>query len=71
MVIGAIRCLSFDRIFHCKTHSMYQKLNYLFKDSLILSIFQGDPKDYKTTQALLKAIEKNALMCHLDDNDKR
>lgn len=31
---------------------------------------RGEPKDYKTTQALLKAIEKNALMCHLDDNDK-
>jgi len=31
---------------------------------------QGEPKDYKTTQALLKAIDKNALMCHLDDNDK-
>lgn len=30
----------------------------------------GEPKDYKTTQALLKAIDKNALMCHLDDNDK-
>jgi len=30
----------------------------------------GYKKDYKTTNALLKAIEKNPLMCHLDDNDK-
>ncbi|XP_065826807.1 cAMP-dependent protein kinase regulatory subunit-like [Oscarella lobularis] len=28
------------------------------------------PKDYKTTQALSKAIEKNILFKHLDDNEK-
>lgn len=28
------------------------------------------PKDYKTTSALSKAIEKNVLFCHLDDGEK-
>lgn len=29
------------------------------------------PKDYKTMAALAKAIEKNVLFSHLDDNERR
>ena len=29
------------------------------------------PKDYKTMAALAKAIEKNVLFAHLDDNERR
>lgn len=29
------------------------------------------PKDYKTMAALSKAIEKNVLFSHLDDNERR
>ena len=29
------------------------------------------PKDYKTMGALAKAIEKNVLFAHLDDNERR
>lgn len=33
--------------------------------------FQVIPKDYKTMAALAKAIEKNVLFAHLDDNERR
>lgn len=29
------------------------------------------PKDYKTMTALAKAISKNVLFAHLDDNERR
>lgn len=34
-------------------------------------ILQVIPKDYKTMAALAKAIEKNVLFAHLDDNERR
>ena len=33
--------------------------------------FKVIPKDYKTMAALAKAIEKNVLFSHLDDNERR
>jgi len=34
-------------------------------------IFQVIPKDYKTMTALSRAISKNLLFSHLDDNERR
>ena len=34
-------------------------------------VLQVIPKDYKTMAALAKAIEKNVLFAHLDDNERR
>lgn len=34
-------------------------------------VFKVIPKDYKTMAALAKAIEKNVLFSHLDDNERR
>lgn len=36
----------------------------------IISFQQVIPKDYKTTSALSKAIERNVLFSHLDENEK-
>lgn len=38
---------------------------------LYLLPLQVIPKDYKTMAALAKAIEKNVLFAHLDDNERR
>lgn len=34
-------------------------------------VLQVVPKDYKTMAALSKAISKNVLFAHLDDNERR
>ena len=34
-------------------------------------MFQVVPKDYKTMAALSKAIARNVLFAHLDDNERR
>lgn len=41
--------------------------------SVVFSVFSVKviPKDYKTMAALAKAIEKNVLFSHLDDNERR
>lgn len=38
---------------------------------MFVFVFQVIPKDYKTMAALAKAIEKNVLFSHLDDNERR
>lgn len=40
-------------------------------ESCVLSSVKVIPKDYKTMAALAKAIEKNVLFSHLDDNERR
>lgn len=35
-----------------------------------MSVLQVIPKDYKTTAALQKAIERNLLFSHLEDDEK-
>lgn len=39
--------------------------------SAIIIFWQVIPKDYKTTSALEKAIAKNILFSHLDENERR
>lgn len=41
---------------------------YFTTQFLLLKVI---PKDYKTMAALAKAIEKNVLFSHLDDNERR
>jgi len=45
----------------------------LFNSCFILVLYyvQVVPKDYKTMAALSKAIAKNVLFLHLDDNERR
>lgn len=43
-------------------------LKLLTRDVLFSKVI---PKDYKTMAALAKAIEKNVLFSHLDDNERR
>ena len=42
----------------------------MFCNHLVVFI-QVIPKDYKTMASLSKAIEKNILFTHLDDNERR
>ena len=48
---------------HSHTHSP--------SSTLFLSLSQVVPKDYKTMAALEKAIEKNILFSHLDEDERR
>lgn len=43
----------------------------LLQTSVFLLVLKVIPKDYKTMAALAKAIEKNVLFSHLDDNERR
>lgn len=43
----------------------------LFPSPLPHRLPQVIPKDYKTMTALAKAISKNVLFAHLDDNERR
>lgn len=36
-----------------------------------MNLLQVIPKDYKTTAALAKSMERNVLFAHLDNNEKR
>lgn len=47
-----------------------KKYNQACNYPLFFSI-QVIPKDYKTMTALAKAISKNVLFAHLDDNERR
>lgn len=38
---------------------------------MLFLFIQVIPKDYKTMTALAKAISKNVLFVHLDDNERR
>ncbi|XP_061667024.1 cAMP-dependent protein kinase type I-alpha regulatory subunit isoform X1 [Syngnathoides biaculeatus] len=55
-----------------KVHT--RSVRFFLSGSLIplspLSFLQVIPKDYKTMAALAKAIEKNVLFSHLDDNER-
>lgn len=37
----------------------------------VVDVRQVIPKDYKTMTALAKAISRNVLFAHLDDNERR
>lgn len=45
-------------------------MQWIITDITALST-QVIPKDYKTMTALAKAISKNVLFAHLDDNERR
>lgn len=47
-----------------------KKYNQTCNDLPFFSL-QVIPKDYKTMTALAKAISKNVLFAHLDDNERR
>lgn len=47
-----------------------KKYNQTCNDLSFFSL-QVIPKDYKTMTALAKAISKNVLFAHLDDNERR
>ena len=58
---------------HKKIHTLPPMRSYIFlKHITCLCCFvKVIPKDYKTMAALAKAIEKNVLFSHLDDNERR
>lgn len=58
-------------------YSRYDAMAHMIsiRASILISAFflipKVIPKDYKTMAALAKAIEKNVLFSHLDDNERR
>lgn len=48
-----------------------RKLGFLAVHNMSVLFVKVIPKDYKTMAALAKAIEKNVLFSHLDDNERR
>ncbi|XP_050961603.1 protein kinase, cAMP-dependent, regulatory, type I, alpha (tissue specific extinguisher 1) a isoform X1 [Labeo rohita] len=55
--------------FH-STNNIIFVLNSIFNAVAFAVFSQVIPKDYKTMAALAKAIEKNVLFAHLDDNER-
>ena len=56
---------------HIVVHSSEAFVIMLNVPTLVGLAFKVIPKDYKTMAALAKAIEKNVLFSHLDDNERR
>lgn len=59
--LGDLSCVGFSGSSRCPRDAQ----------SLTLPPPQVIPKDYKTMTALAKAISKNVLFAHLDDNERR
>lgn len=56
-------------LFHVSTCAVFFAAHLITVD--VSASTQVIPKDYKTMTALAKAISKNVLFAHLDDNERR